>query len=70
MKIEIEICKRAMDYWTDETGQKRPKYHAQIKDAPGYWSCGRSRTEAIGHLIMEYSKKFNVKICNLGDLAR
>lgn len=77
--VEIEVCERLMDYChvtvADERGravqERRPKYHAQIKDQPGYWACGQDRDEAIGNLVRCHPEKFGVKITYLeGKLAR
>lgn len=68
--IEIEVSERLMDYWTDHNGQRQPKYHAQVKDTPGYWACGRSPDEAIGDLMRSHPERFGVKITQLGKLPR
>jgi hypothetical protein len=67
---QIETCERLMDYWTDAKGQRQPKYHAQIKDQPGYWACGRSREDAVGELIRSHPKKFGINLVHIGKLAR
>ena len=59
-----------MDYWLDDKGQQRPKYHAQIAGVPGLWSCGRSPDEAIGGLINRHTGLFNLEVERLGKLAR
>lgn len=63
--ITVEVCERQMDSWIDEACNRRPKYHAQIKDQPGYWSCGKSPEDAIGDLITMHQKKFNVLVKRL-----
>lgn len=68
--IEIEICERAGDWClvpefrnSKFIGMKEaPKYHAQIKGEPGYWSAGRSIDEAIGDLIKTHPERFKVTI--------
>jgi len=66
----IEVCERLMDYWTDEKGIRRPKFHAQIKGQPGYWGCGQTRSDAIGELMRNHPGKFGINIENLGKLPR
>lgn len=68
--IEIEVCERAMDYWIDSNGQRQPKYHAQIKDEPGFWACGRSVDDAIGDLVRCHPERFGIKILFLRPLPR
>lgn len=70
MPIEIEVCERLMDSWLDFHGKRQPKYHAQIKGQPGRWGCGRTRQEAIADLITSNYELFNIKVSNLGKLAR
>jgi hypothetical protein len=68
--IEIEICERLADYWIDESGNKNPKYHAQIKDQPGMWGCGRCPQDALGSLIRNHPALFGISIRQLGKLPR
>jgi hypothetical protein len=68
--IKIEICERAGDRWYDEKGKEHPKYHAQIKGKPGFWSAGNSIDDAIGNLIRCHSKEFNIEVKFLGKLHR
>lgn len=77
--VEIEVCERLMDYrqvpvWNESIKQyvleRRPKYHAQIKDEPGYWGCGDSRDDAIGSLVRSHPERFGIKITHLGKLPR
>ena len=70
MPITVEISERLLDYWVDDEGQRRPKYHAQIKNESGYWACGCSPQEAIGDLIMSHPERFDVTIANIGEAAR
>lgn len=32
--MEIETCERIGDWWMDEKGDQRSKWHAQIKNEP------------------------------------
>lgn len=50
--------------------REAPKYHAQIKDEPGFWAAGMSRDEAIGDLIRCHPERFNVVIIQLGREPR
>lgn len=66
MNIQIEVCERM----NDRTFDSKPKYHACIKDKPGVWSCGASRTEAIGDLIQSHPEIFNLEIVHLKKMRR
>lgn len=70
--VEIEVCERLMDAWYDydDGGKRRPKYHAQIKDQPGRWACGKTPDEAIGNLVTRHPELFGLTIATLGKLAR
>lgn len=69
--IEIEVCERLMDYWYDADGKEKPMYHAQVKDKPGLWGCGKYRVNAIGDLISSHPEVFGIKItCLEGKLPR
>lgn len=69
--IEIEICERLMDYWIDDEGQRRPKYHAQVKNEPHIWACARNTVDAIGQLIRKHPDRFGIEITYLeGKLPR
>ncbi len=69
--IEIEVCERLMDHWIDQSGERRPKYHAQIKWYPEIWGCGRSPGDAIGSLVQSHSERFGVTVTHLeGRQAR
>lgn len=68
--IEIEVCERLNDSWIDKDGNRQPKYHAQLKDHPGMWGCGRSPQSAIGSLIMNDPERFGLKLTELGKLPR
>jgi hypothetical protein len=70
MPIEIEVCERLADSWLDFHGKRQPKYHAQIKDRPGIWGCGKTREAAITDLITSHYDLFNIKVTALGKLAR
>lgn len=47
---EIEIRPRSSDW------------HAQIKDHPGIWGCGKTIDDAIGSLVRSWPEKFGIKI--------
>ena len=67
----IEVSERLMDGWWDHNGIYHSKYHVQIKDHPGYWSCGRSISAAIGELVECHPEKFGIdKINFLGKNCR
>jgi hypothetical protein len=68
--IQVEICERWGDYWTDLAGRMRPMFHAQVQGEPGIWSCGTSRAEAIGELIRSHPERFAVGIEYIGKQAR
>ncbi len=83
--IEIEVCERLMDYRLvpkkDKNGDiivlsgqveytRGPKYHAQIKNEDGYWSCGDTASEAIGNLMCTHPQRFQVLFTILGKKAR
>jgi hypothetical protein len=68
--IEIEVCERLMDSWQDVFGNRHPKYHAQVKDKPGFWGCGRTPEDAIGSLIRNNPEILGVQVTYLGRLAR
>jgi len=77
--VEIEVCVRLADRGhrivADEHGravrEETPKYHAQIKDRPGYWGAGNSIDEAIGSLVQSHSAMFGVNVVHLeGKHAR
>lgn len=69
-KVTIEVCERLMDYWVGSDGVKRPKYHAQIKDNPGFWGCGKNCDEAVGSLIRSHPEKFSIEMVQLDKLPR
>lgn len=68
--IEIEVCERMGDWWIDHEGKEQPKYHAQVKGHPGYWSCGRTRAEAIGDLVSSHPELFLLVVKHLGREPR
>ena len=70
MNTEIEVCERLADYWIDESGEKMPKFHAQIKGEAGVWACGRSIDDAIGNLVRYAPERFSVDLSYLGKLHR
>ena len=75
MKTIIELSERLMDAWYDKHGQRRTKWHVQIKDKGGYWSCGRTPKEAIDGLITSHSEMFPLgsdgcTVIYLGENAR
>jgi predicted RNase H-like HicB family nuclease len=37
-------------------------YHAEIKDIPACWGCGKTQDEAIGDLIRAHKSMFNLNI--------
>lgn len=67
--IVIEVCERLCDYeWSD--GNRIKKYHSQVKDNPGLWSCGKSEDEAVGSLIRSNKDYFGISVNYLGVLPR
>lgn len=69
-RIEIQVAKRATDYWTDYTANhpvRMPKFHAQIADNPGYWGEGKTIDEAIGSLIRSHPNRFNLTITEVRE---
>ncbi len=68
--MTIELCERMGDWWIDEQGKEHPKYHAQVKDEPGNWACGRSIPSAIGELILNNPNKFDFNVIFLGKQPR
>lgn len=76
--VEIEVCERLMDatyVMVDRNGravqERRPAYHAQIKDKPGIWGRGASVDEAVGSVIRNHPELFGIKIAHLeGKMAR
>lgn len=70
MPIEIEVCERLMDYWLDRADTRHPKYHAQIKGAPGLFGVGKSADEAVGDLVRSHPEKFGIVIIELEPSAR
>lgn len=68
--IEIEVCERMGDWWIDEHGKEHPKFHAQVKGHPGYWSCGRTRAEAIGDLVSSHPELFLLEVKHFARMAR
>ena len=60
--VQIDVCQRISDFWIDEQGGHRPKYHAQIKNRSEIWGCGKSSYEAIGNLVSNHPEKFGIDI--------
>jgi len=68
--VKIEVCRRAMDYFYDSSGDPQPKYHAQIKGCPGLWAAGFSIDDAIGNLVRCHPERFGVSIDYLEAVSR
>ncbi len=76
--MEIEVCERTGDHTfvtvDDGTGnavqERRPVYHAQIKDQPVICGSGSSPMAAIGDLITAHPETFGIKVVDLGKLSR
>lgn len=47
---------------TIEIRERASDFHAQLKDHPEIWGCGKSVVLAIGDLIMHHSAKFDIKV--------
>lgn len=76
--VEIEVCERLMDRGhapiikgDHVVGSKdTPKFHAQIKDAGGYWGAGDSTAEALGSMMLSHQERFGITVAILGKLPR
>lgn len=59
--ITIEVAERLMSSGT---------YHAQAKDRPEIWGCGKSWASAVGDLVMSHPEFFGVRVEDVGLQAR
>lgn len=66
----IEVTNRPADYWIDEKGNQRPKFHACIAGDPARWETGKSVEEAVGRLIRTHANHFEIKIIEPATRSR
>lgn len=62
MVKKIEVTNRPADYWIDERGNQRPKFHACIAGDPARWEAGKSVDETVGRLIRSHANHFEIEV--------